>query len=696
MPSHRNVRRITDYTRLFILTLFLFILFPLSTKSAYANPTAIVNPATGNAITTTFTLSATQLYPLSTFDVLFMRPDGTNITTTYGAFSTGPDQTSIDYNFTMPANSIGQVIARIYNHYRPIVDSNIFTVDDCVSTDQITCPSPPVPFLDLPWDYEGKSLSFNEAALRMTYFFDHEHPLLSSGLGEPFGRQNSVIYYLGGNRDFDRDYSSHDGYDYARLAEVNIDNPVLAAASGWATYDNSCSACGNAIHIDHGNGYQTRYYHLQEEDLITNTPGQKVWVSAGEKIGLVGATGNVSPSGNQGAHIHFMVVQDKNNDGNFEDNIPDGVTDPYGWQSQAFDPWPIYPFFYNGENRIGNTSYYLWKKRINNLNVILSSNGGMFPLGIYTLKFPDGSTNQDLFLNLQASPMVRISNNLISLGSTIIATATDSSGNSVQSFDKPFLLSIDFNSIDLTPYITDTISIYSTSDGISWNKELTNVDFTTKTASAKLNHMTHFALMAERRDTTAPTTTAALNGQEGEQSWYKSDVEVSLNAQDNTDGLGVDYTLYKKDEEDWQDYNTPLNITQEGHHKVSFYSVDKDGNIEAVKTIEFDIDKTPPEISIWTEPSIIWPPNGKNVSVRINGTIDELHLASKSFTVNDEYGNPVPVISDFGDTIFLEARRIDDDLDGRKYIIKVMAWDLAGNTSSAETKIIVPHDKNKK
>ena len=107
MPSHRNVRRITDYTRLFILTLFLFILFPLSTKSAYANPTAIVNPATGNAITTTFTLSATQLYPLSTFDVLFMRPDGTNITTTYGAFSTGPDQTSIDYNFTMPANSVG-------------------------------------------------------------------------------------------------------------------------------------------------------------------------------------------------------------------------------------------------------------------------------------------------------------------------------------------------------------------------------------------------------------------------------------------------------------------------------------------------------------------------------------------------------------------------------------------------------------
>src|SRR3989338_10710026 len=182
MPSHRNVRRITDYTRLFILTLFLFILFPLSTKSAYANPTAIVSPTTGHAITTTFTLSATQLYPLSTFDVLFMRPDGTSIITTYGAFSTGTDQTSIDYNFTMPANSVGQVLARIYNHYQPIVDSNIFTVDDCVFTDQITCPSPPVPFLDLPWDYEGKGLSFEKAALTINAYFDHEYPLQSRGL----------------------------------------------------------------------------------------------------------------------------------------------------------------------------------------------------------------------------------------------------------------------------------------------------------------------------------------------------------------------------------------------------------------------------------------------------------------------------------------------------------------------------------
>ncbi|MBU0569899.1 hypothetical protein KKB40_03900 [Patescibacteria group bacterium] len=117
----------------------------------------------------------------------------------------------------------------------------------------------------------------------------------------------------------------------------------------------------------------------------------------------------------------------------------------------------------------------------------------------------------------------------------------------------------------------------------------------TKTASAQLNHLSYFALMAERFDTTAPTTNAVLSGEEGKDGWFKSDVEVTLNAQDNEGGLGVDYTLYKVNEGDWQEYTSFLNFTDEGDYLIEFYSVDNDENIEDVKSVEFHIDKTPPE-----------------------------------------------------------------------------------------------------
>ncbi len=110
--------------------------------------------------------------------------------------------------------------------------------------------------------------------------------------------------------------------------------------------------------------------------------------------------------------------------------------------------------------------------------------------------------------------------------------------------------------------------------------------------------MTQFALMAERADTIPPITNAILTGQQGQDNWFRSDVSVSLIAKDNEGGLGIDYTLYKKDGGDWDTYSTPLTFSTEGHHKIEFYSVDKDENIESIKSVEFDIDKTPPEAKI--------------------------------------------------------------------------------------------------
>ncbi len=462
-------------------------------------------------------------------------------------------------------------------------------------------PTPgPIPFLDLPWDYEGKGLSFNEGALAINSYFDHEYPLLSSGLSEPPTASDSAVIFQGPERT-NNWYSSHDGYDYGIPAKVSLGEPVLAAASGSAVYVDSCKACGNMLIIDHGNGYQTRYLHLQKDGLIIATTSGSIKVNSRQQIGLVGVTGNNTT----GAHIHFGIFQDKNKDGNFIDNVPDGVTDPYGWQSKSPDPWETYSFFYNGLERTGNKSYYLWKHQLDSLDDALAANGGVFSAGRYTVDIPQDATNQNLSLKMQSFPNVKVSDSLVSIGSAIHVTATDAFGNLVILFTKPLVITIDFTQFDLSRFKTSTISIYSSADRIHWVKEESFTDYLNKKSTAVVNHLTYFALMAERIDTITPTTTAITDGQEGKENWFRSDVAVSLNPQDNTNGLGVGYTLYKIEDgenaTDWTTYKTPVTFIQEGHHKIEFYSVDKDENIENAKSIEFDIDKTTPEAKVFID-----------------------------------------------------------------------------------------------
>lgn len=195
-------------------------------------------------------------------------------------------------------------------------------------------------------------------------------------------------------------------------------------------------------------------------------------------------------------------------------------------------------------------------------------------------------------------------------------------------------------------------------------------------------------------DQTPPKTTIALDGIKGNNGWYKSDVTVTLNTEDESSGSGILKTEYSLDNgHTIQVYTIPFTLSQEGTNKLKFRSIDKAGNEEIAHEIEIKIDKTPPMVTLSSNPNILWPPNKKLVDVIIAGyALDNISgISSKNFTFDDEYKALSPVVGDFNQMTRLEAWRNGDDLDGRKYQIEVKTEDQAGNKSEANATVIVPH-----
>jgi murein DD-endopeptidase MepM/ murein hydrolase activator NlpD len=87
----------------------------------------------------------------------------------------------------------------------------------------------------------------------------------------------------------------HEGVDMA----APDGTPIVAAGAGVVVRAGVAEGYGNAVLIDHGNGFLTHYGHLS---AITVTVGQHV--AAGQQIGNEGSTGHST-----GPHLHFEVHQ---------------------------------------------------------------------------------------------------------------------------------------------------------------------------------------------------------------------------------------------------------------------------------------------------------------------------------------------------------------------------------------------------
>ncbi len=121
----------------------------------------------------------------------------------------------------------------------------------------------------------------------------HETPRLWTGdFSRP--REARVTSRFGDGRQFNGAIQSrHMGLDLAGA----VGAPVLAPDRGVVALIGDFYYAGNAVYIDHGAGLVTAYFHLSAVDVAEGDT-----VSAGDRIGRVGATGRVT-----GPHLHWVA-----------------------------------------------------------------------------------------------------------------------------------------------------------------------------------------------------------------------------------------------------------------------------------------------------------------------------------------------------------------------------------------------------
>ncbi|HET8786291.1 MAG TPA: ThuA domain-containing protein, partial [Candidatus Limnocylindrales bacterium] len=105
------------------------------------------------------------------------------------------------------------------------------------------------------------------------------------------------------------------------------------------------------------------------------------------------------------------------------------------------------------------------------------------------------------------------------------------------------------------------------------------------------------ASCGEQKDTTPPRTTHELDPAEpnGDNDWYTSPVEVTLDATDNDGGSGVDITEYRfAGDEEWTRYSDPITVEDEGRHTLQYRSTDTEGNVETTRSVTLRIDPNAP------------------------------------------------------------------------------------------------------
>ncbi|WP_042171522.1 family 16 glycoside hydrolase [Streptomyces sp. NBRC 110035] len=179
-------------------------------------------------------------------------------------------------------------------------------------------------------------------------------------------------------------------------------------------------------------------------------------------------------------------------------------------------------------------------------------------------------------------------------------------------------------------------------------------------------------------DTTAPETSATVDGEKNADGDYIDMATVTVSASDTGSGVNtIEYALGADGA--WQAYGGPVMVHQTGTHTVRYRATDKAGNVSAVRSVGFTVVTAPPQD---TTP----PVTGVNVEGTKNSGGAYVGSAKVTVSATDAHGSGVESIEyslDSGPYLaYTEPVLVDR---AGRHTVAYRASDRAGNTSAPLT-----------
>jgi murein DD-endopeptidase MepM/ murein hydrolase activator NlpD len=449
---------------------------------------------------------------------------------------------SMDWVFTKPPLLFANVTSNgIYKYEITETDSAIRFLGDLWQTDKPT-----------------------EHYERIYSFFDHKYPFLGTTFVEPAEERDTTINLYGFRaKEPFLFYSSHNGTDFT----LPYDTQIKVPADGYATYT-PCIPCGNAITIDHKNGYQTTYMHLQNNELITNSD-IPIRVTKGDVLGRVGMTGNTT-----GPHLHFEVTKDTNANDIFSDENPQGKVDPFGWSpaDNTSDPWAQF----SQDGISGSESKLLWINSAGQ-DTFISEPTTMNLENRSVIVEPQIAT-KPLTISLSIPGFFHSINGLSYIpNSSINIKALDQLGNVIRQLNSPVGIKVNIPTAILTQYVQDSIKIFLLDEKTyAWTPLETINDRTEDTLSAETMHLSTFATFGQKANNTLPRSEISIIGNKDE-NWYVSKPTVTIYSL----GSNTNKLFYTTDGEiGWKEYTEPFEMQSQGINKLIFRALAIDNEVE--------------------------------------------------------------------------------------------------------------------
>lgn len=431
------------------------------------------------------------------------------------------------------------------------------------------------PYFAFPW----KQTYPNETLDSISAFFDHSYPLLGYSLySEPSSESTTTTNFYGLSLPVpDLFYSSHDGTDFA----LKYGTEVKAVASGVASYDYDKNGLGYFIRLSHQNGYQTVYGHLQPHPDKAPTT-----IHEGDVIGKVGMSGNTS-----GPHLHFTVVRDLNADGDFTDDIPQGKTDPFGWQNALLpDPWNGYIWQDTIGTHVTGPSAYLWKDPTYVKNMYLDGQTQQTNVLGVNFKFKNTQEVYSATINPLPTKAVKLDGKSAIPNTFFDFAVTNTFGDNEDAIDVE--LETDYSAQLLTNIDETSLVILSKNkNDTEWKKLTTIVDNTNKKITATV-HSSLILLAGNLIDKLPPVTTIKLHGKKTGNKYIETPI-IELSAVDTDYQSRIQNIFYKFNGTDYLEYSKPVPLPLEdieSSYRISYMSIDEYQNLESEKSIQLELD----------------------------------------------------------------------------------------------------------